>query len=694
MSALSRRGFLGGLLAAGGALSLGVTVVGCGDGKQALRVQHADQTGELMASLYITVKPDGRIALTINKAEIGQGVTTGYITIVAEEIGVPLDHIDAVYADSHDDMRDSFGMQITGGSTSTMQGFGALRHGAAAAREMLIAAAAQQWKVPASECVADGSGYVTHEDRRVGYGELTKLAAHLPVPAHPKVKERKDYKLVGKVDRRVDARAKVTGKAQFGIDFHVDGMVNAHVIHGPVYGASPTRVTGDDAAKKRPGVIDVLALPFGVAVVASKYWQARAAAADLAVEWTRGDTYNLDSDRLAKAMREYHDGMLEAASRGNSGKAIERAPTKLTALYEAPYLAHAPMEPQNATVKIDGDHVEVWAPTQSPTIAQAMVAHALDVPPASVTIHVLLAGGGFGRRAIGDACVQAALIARAVNRPVKLTWTRESDMTQGFYRPVYTVACKGGIAADGAVSGVDIASLSQSIPLSSMDLIGAAVPAGIPAPIAHMVVGALMAMLQSNSVPDMFSTEGLATTKYTFADLHVAADPVQTKMPVTSWRSVGNSVTGFVMESFVDELAHAAKADAFAFRRKNLPTKGASSRACSTRSRSCPAGQRHPGRASAAAWRATSRSRPRSARSSSSRSSAGASRCAACTASSTAGSRSTRISSRRRWRAASCSGCRPRSIRRSRWSRASCSRPTSTPSRCCACSRRRRSSCR
>lgn len=566
---VSRRGFLQGVLVGGGALTLAVTV-GCGGNSSAHRIQHADATGELLASMYITIKPDGRVGLTVNKAEIGQGVTTVYTTIVAEELDVPMDHIDAAYADSHDEMRDTFGMQITGGSQSTVMGFGALRHGAAAAREMLVEAAAQQWGVAATTCTIK-EGRVVSGDKSAGIGELTKAAARMNVPAHPQPKARKDYTLVGKRNDRVDARAKATGTATFGIDFVHPHGVNAFVIHGPRYGAEPKRVTGEAAAKARPGVIDVLSLPFGVVVVAAKFWQARAAAGDLVVEWTDGDVKGLDTEALQKAMREYHDGTPDVVDKGHAKRAIAGAAKKVEAVYEAPYVAHAPMEPNNATVFVDGHHAEVWAPTQSPTITQAMVGHAVGIPPHDVTVHVLLAGGGFGRRAIADACAQAAMISKAVGRPVKLTWTRESDMTQGFYRPVYAVSAHGGVDASGAVTGVAMECLSQSIPLSSKPMMAGAIPAGIPAPIAGMFVDALMAMFRSATVPDMFSTEGMSNTKYQWSSFHVGATPVQTKLPVATWRSVGNSVTGFVMESFVDELAHAAGKDPFVFRRAQLP---------------------------------------------------------------------------------------------------------------------------
>lgn len=565
---LSRRGFLGGTLAAGGMLTLAVTF-GCGD-KNASRIRHADATGQLTANMYVTVKPDGRIALTVNKAEIGQGVATGYSTLCAEELGVPVDRVDVAYADSHDAMRVSFNLQITGGSTSTKEGFTTVRRAAASAREMLVAAAAAQWKVPARECtVADGKVMHAATRKEAAYGELTKLAAHQPVPGKPKLKAVKDFTLIGKTNNRVDARAKVDGTAIYGIDVTVPNMANAVMIHGPVYGARPDTVDSA-AAKARPGVIDVFATKYGVAVVAEKYWQAIAAARDVKATWKKGATAGLDTDKLATAMRAYDDeDGAPTYERGNAGKALGKAATKVSAIYEAPYLAHAPMEPQNATVSVTGGRAEVWAPTQSPTITQAFVAEALGIDMDDVLVHVTLAGGGFGRRALADVCAEAAVCSKRVKRPVKLVWSRESDMTQGFYRPIYAIKMDGGLAADGKATALRAHAISQSIILSSREMMGAALP-GIPGAMKGMVVDSLLAMFSTDSMGDLFATEGLKETPYQIGNVQITTTPVQTKMPVSAWRSVGNSVTGFAAESFVDELAHAAKADPFAFRRKHV----------------------------------------------------------------------------------------------------------------------------
>lgn len=559
---LSRRGFLQGA----GALSLAVTL-GCGS-KGAARIRHADQTGELAANLYITVKPDGRIALIVNKAEIGQGVSTGYTTLVAEELGVPLDQVDFTFAGADPAMRVSFNVQITGGSTSTKEGFQILRHAAASAREMLVAAAAATWNVPASECTVAGDRMLhVVSKREAGYGELTKFAAHQAVPGKPKLKPVKEFTLIGKTNRRVDGRAKVDDCAVYGIDVKVPGMVHATMIHGPTYGARPDVISAD-AARKRPGVIDIFAIKAGVAVVAENYWQAIAAAREVSVTWKQGATVGLDTEKLRAAMRDYddEDGIATRES-GNAGKALGNAATKVSAIYEAPYLAHAPLEPQNCTVSVTGGKAEVWAPTQSPTLVQAFVAHAIGGEADNVVVNTTLSGGGFGRRAGPDVCAQAAAIAKRVKRPVNLIWSRESDMTQAFYRPSYAVKLEGGLAADGHPTALRANCISQSIAMSSCEMMGMVLP-GISRVLKSMVVDSMLAMFSSNSIGDLFAIEGLKDTPYQIANARLVATPVATKLPVATWRSVDNSVTGFAAEGFIDELAVAARQDPLAYRRK------------------------------------------------------------------------------------------------------------------------------
>lgn len=563
MSTVTRRGFLQSMAVAGGAL----TLAACGGNGQAMRVQHADQTGELVANLYITVLATGRIALVVNKTEIGQGVSTGYATLVAEELGVPIDHIEIHFAGANPAMRGSGGLQLTGGSTSTMEAFVPLRQAAASAREMLIAAAAEQWRVPAKDCRAV-DGHVEHGGDKLAFGELTKHAARMEVPSSPRLKTTKEFTLIGKTGRRIDGRSKVDGTAVFGIDVSVPDMVHAYAIHGPVYGAKPVTVQAD-AARQHVGVIDVLAFDWGVAVVATKYWQARAAAAVVLVTWDKGLVHGLDTTVMRTALREHRGQGQPAKDYGHAEAAFEAADLTVGGIYEAPYLAHATLEPQNATVSVTGTTAEVWAPTQSPTLAQAFVGDATGIATDDITIHVTLCGGGFGRRAYGDVIAQAAQISQRVKRPVKLIWTRESDMTQAFYRPVYSAKVEGAVR-DGQVSGARFEVVSQSILLSASELVGVALSA-LPRPVMKMFRSAALSIISTNSSGDAVAVEGIANSPYQFHNFALSTEPVQTKLPVGFWRSVANSVTGFVVEGLVDEFAIATNQDPFALRRSILP---------------------------------------------------------------------------------------------------------------------------
>lgn len=556
---MKRREFLGGL----GVLSLGVEV-GCGTGRIAT---HAQKTGELSPSVWVSVKRDGRVAIEVEKVEFGQGVTTMYSTLVAEELDLPIDHVDAHYADSADEFRTFTGMQLTGGSASTREGFLPMRRAAATCREMLVGAAAEQWNVPRSECRTDG-GFVIHGEKKLAYGDLTVKAASQPVPGSPRLKPRAEFKLIGKQNRRTDLRAKIDGTAKFGADVNVPGMVRAWVVHGPTFGANATRVQAD-RAKALPGVLDVVTFPGGVAVVAEKTWQAIAGAKALEIDWDKGILGGLDTEKLRAAVRAHGKGGDTVRDEGNAEKAIARAATKLEAVYEGPYLCHAPMEPQNCTVHVRGDKVEVWAPNQSPSIIQGALGRALDVAPADVLVHTTLAGGGFGRRSGADFAVQAAHIAKRIGRPVQMTWSRESDMTQGFYRPFMVAKLRGGVGADGKIAGIDSQSFGQSIIASFLPSAKGALP--LPQGMQPLLVDALRGLVGNDVVTDPSSTEGIHDTAYELANFQVAMTPIRTSLPVMFWRSVGHSFNGFVMESFVDELARAAKADPFAFRRAHLP---------------------------------------------------------------------------------------------------------------------------
>jgi isoquinoline 1-oxidoreductase beta subunit len=565
----TRRGFLSGMFATTGVLSLVVTV-GCGGHQGAARVRHAETTGELAANLFITILPDGRVALAVDKAEMGQGIATGYATLAAEELDVPLDHVEVHLADSLPEYRISQNMHATGASSSLKDGYLAVRTAAAAAREMLVGAAAATWGVPAHECTVV-SGRVLHPSSRrsTGYGELTKDAARREVPSRPQLKASAAFALIGKPGRRVDARGKVDGTAIYGIDVVVPDMVNAVMLHAPVFGARARRVH-DAKARRHAGVIDVFPVRGGVAIVAQKYWQALAASRDVAVEWGEGDVAGLDTEAMRVAMRDHQGESTTTRDDGDTRRALAAAATTVDALYEAPFLAHGAMEPQNTTVAIRGRRAEVWSPCQSPTIVQTLVGHELGIDRDDVLVHTTFSGGAFGRRTIADFAVEAAAIAKRIELPVKLVWSRASDLTQAYYRPQSTARVRGGLTADGKVSAVDVHVLSQPLILSMGDLFGTLM-ADLPGPLVRRLVSSLMAMFSSSSIGDLFSTEGIKDSPYRVPSFRAGFTPVRTKLPIGLWRSVGHSFTGFVMESFVDELALAAGQDPMAFRRTLLP---------------------------------------------------------------------------------------------------------------------------
>jgi CO/xanthine dehydrogenase Mo-binding subunit len=481
-------------------------------------------------------------------------------------------------------------MQLTGGSTSTAEAYIPLRRAAATAREMLVAAAAAEWGVAPSSCTTDHGAVIhTQSGREIPYGNLTVKAAHVPVPSEPRLKRRDEFKLIGKGKGRVDARAKVDGSAKFGLDVSVPNMARAVAIHGPTFGAHPKSVKSDvapihgptfgahpksvksDVARSRPGVIGVHAFPWGVAVVAEKHWQALAAARDVEIEWAPGSSAGLDTEQMRAATRAHahkDDGATQR-SEGDIDEAMRTAAVRLEAVYEVPFLAHAAMEPMNCTVHVQGDKVEVWAPNQSPTVLQAYVADAIGVAADDVLVHTTYLGGGFGRKTLGDFAAQAAMVAKKVGRPVQLAWTRESDMTQGFYRPQSTAMVHGAIDGHGRAIALSTHTLGQPISLSGRTMLKA-VMTGVPQGVASVIIDSLRGIFSTNTFGDLFALEGIKETPYEIPNVRVAFTPVHSGVPVSAWRSVGHSINGFVVESFIDELAHAAKADPLEFRRGML----------------------------------------------------------------------------------------------------------------------------
>jgi isoquinoline 1-oxidoreductase beta subunit len=505
---------------------------------------------------FVHVKPDGKILITVNRLEFGQGVHTSLPMILAEELDADWSQVIANLAPAADVYKDPvFGIQLVGGSGSIAHSFQQYRELGSRTRAMLVAAAAQMWNVAADQCRTEASVVHGPEGKSAKYAELAEAAAKLPIPENVQLKDPSQFRLIGKPVRRLDGRSKCDGSQKFGLDLDLPGMKTAVVAHPPVFGG---RVKGfdDKAARAIEGVREVFEIPLvkgsGIAVVADRFWTAKTARDRLKIDWDLSAVGRADTAQMRAEYKQLSQtpGNV-AASRGDE-KAIEAIPAanRIEAEFEFPYLAHAPMEPLNTTVRFDGDRAEAWAGSQFQTFDQMAIAQILGLKPEQVTFHTEMAGGGFGRRAVTDSHVQreAAEIAKKLRgTPVKLIWTREEDIQGGYYRPMHVHRVEIGIGQDGMPAAWRHVIVGQSI------------LAGTP----------FEGMMVKNGV-DSTSVEGAADTHYDISNFHVSVHHPKVNVPVLWWRSVGHTHTAFVMETLIDELATRAKADPIGFRRKLL----------------------------------------------------------------------------------------------------------------------------
>src|SRR5688572_4292063 len=512
----------------------------------------------LEPNAFVRIGADDTVTVFAKHLEMGQGVYTGLATIVAEELDADWKSIrvEGAPADAKRYNNLAFGpMQGTGGSSSISNSYDQLRKAGATARALLVTAAAQRWKVPAAD-VTVTSGIVEHKPsgKRARFGELVADAAKLPVPADVKLKDPATFKLIGKDAARVDSRDKSNGTAMFTQDIKLPGMLTAAVIHAPLYGA---KLKSFDATKAKAvkGVRSVVAFETsvrsGVAVLATDFWTAKKAAELVTVEWDDSAAFKRSSAELFAEYRELAKQPGASARQvGDVAKAFGSAARTIEATYEFPFLAHASREPLNCVVRVAARDCEVWNGEQFQTVDQAAIAKLLGLPPASVKLNQLYAGGSFGRRANphADYMVEAVAIAKAagVSEPVKLVWTREVDMRAGFYRPMYVHTLKAGLAADGKLVAWQHRIVGQSI------LTGTAF--GGPG-------------------LDTSSVEGASTLPYDIPNLSVELHTTKLAVPVQWWRSVGSTHTAYSTECFLDEIARATKQDPYAMRRALLSDK-------------------------------------------------------------------------------------------------------------------------
>jgi len=491
---------------------------------------------------WVHIADNNAITLQVARSEMGQGVYTSMSMLIAEELGVELSQITveaappaAVYTNA------LLGAQITGGSTSVRDGWEKLRIAGAQVREMLVAAAATEWQVDASSLRASKGMVFGPNGQKASYGQLAAAASLLPVPEKPQLKDPKDFVLVGKRAKRVDTAAKINGTAEYGIDVKLPGMVYAALAQCPVIGGT---VKSFDAsqAKGMPGVIDVVAIRDGVAVVANSWWRARKARDTITIEWDEGPVAALSDASMIAATRDaaLNGKVLEIAKpQGDVAAAMQSASKVVEAEYIQPLQAHGPLEPMNFTAHVDGDKVLLIGPTQFQQGAQGAVAAALGVKPEQITLKTTFLGGGFGRRLELDFIVQAAQISKAVGKPVKLLWTREDDFTHDFYRPVAINQLKAGLDAAGKPVALHFKVASQSVTQRAF---------GLP-----------------KDTVDPFMAEA-SVPGYNIPNSQFDLVIFDTGLRAGYWRGVSHNMNAFANESFIDEMAKAAGQDPYAYR--------------------------------------------------------------------------------------------------------------------------------
>ncbi len=539
---VSRREFLEATAVAGAGLVIGIHLPARGP-----RGIAPPYPAPFAPNAWLRINPDESVLVIVDRSEMGQGVTTSLPMLVAEELEADWSKVRIEFAPADKAyINPMFGMQGTGGSTSVRAAYTPLRKAGAAAREMLVAAAAETWKVDKSECRAE-KGVVVHtpSKRRLSYGKLAAKAATVPVPQDVPLKDPKDWKILGTRVRRLDTPAKTDGSAQFGIDVKAPGLLVALVARSPVFGG---KVKTFDAGKAKavPGVRHVVQISTGIAVVADGYWAAKKGRDSLEITWDEGPTADVSTATIAQLFTQRADQSGAMARHdGDATGALPGAAMKLDAAYELPFLAHAAMEPMNCTAHVRADGVDIWAPTQFQTGAQGLGAGVGGVPPEKVKVHTTYLGGGFGRRFELDFIKEALEASKAAGAPVKLIWSREDDIRNAQYRPACYHRMQAGLDAGGQ-----------------------------PVAWTHRVVApSIMARVFPDSVKnglDEEAVEGGMAMPYAVPNVHVDYVLTDTGIPVGFWRSVNNSFNAFAVESFIDELAHAAKKDPYEYRRDLL----------------------------------------------------------------------------------------------------------------------------
>ena len=493
--------------------------------------------GPFMPNAWFQIDAEGVVTFWVHRSPLGQGVRTSLPMILAEELEIDWPKFKIAQADADP----KYGSQTTGGSASVRTSWMPLRKAGATGRAMLITAAAETWSVDPSTCHAS-KGQVIHQPsgRALTYGELAEKAATLPVPDDPPLKDPKDFRIIGTPMTQLDAIDRASGRTVFGMDVRLPGMVYACVARCPEFGGT---VKSFDAApaKAVAGVLDVIEVDSGVAVIAESTWAAIKGRDALKVEFDHGPSPDLSSATISKMLdeRQAQPGVATRED-GDCEAVLSNAANVMEATYDFPYLSHAPLEPMNCTAHAREDGIEVWAPTQAPQWARGAVAQTLGVPPETVTIHVVFSGGAFGRRIMPDFVIEAVRVSQATGSPVQVVWTREDDMHHDWYRPVSRHLLSGGLDEGGKLIAWKHRVVSPSI-------------------VAH-VLNADEAQAAGEA------TDGASNIPYTIPNVYVDHCMINTSVPTGWWRSVFNPQTAFANECFIDELAHLAGKDPYEFR--------------------------------------------------------------------------------------------------------------------------------
>ena len=545
---MHRREFLKFSLAASGGLLIGFYFPGAGSQASA-----QESVNSFMPNAFVRIGTDEHVTVIVNHSEMGQGVYTSLPMLLAEEldadwskVGFESAPVDPKY--NHP----AFGMQMTGGSSSVWSGLEQFRQAGAAARAMLVAAAATRWNTDPASCRTESGAVFDSSNRKLTYGQLVADAAKLTPPAHVELKDPKTFKLIGKPIKRLDTSAKLNGQAVFGLDVKLPGMMTAVVARPPIFGAT-LKSFDDSKARSMPGVRKIVQVPSGVAVIADTLWQAKVARDALRLEWDEGAMRGFSSTQMMREFRERAKLTgISVRKEGDAAGTLANAEKKIEAVYEAPYLSHLMMEPLNCVVDLRQDSCEVWTGSQFQTIDRANAAKTVGLPPEKVQLHTTFLGGGFGRRANpqSDFVVEAAHVAKAMGAPakIKVVWTREDDMQGGWYRPAFVHAIEGSIDAAGNAVSWRSRSVGQSI-----------------------MAGTIFAeMFMKGKAYDPASIEGIDDLPYAIPNIAVESHQVDINVPVQWLRSVGHSHTAFATESFIDELAALAQKDPYQFRRDLL----------------------------------------------------------------------------------------------------------------------------